>query len=129
MGIGPSQGQQFIEINAQIILGIGSEELPHQGRVEVIEARPYRSVGGKYIARPGNGQCFPKGGSRFPHKITGALQDQKYGMAFVHMKDFRDYMEGLEQATPTDSQHDFLLYTKVGPALASGTFYFPMDRI
>lgn len=91
-GIGPAQCQQVFRSDTQIILGISPKELPHQGGVEVIETCSNSGMGRKYIACPSNGQRFFKSDSCFPHKLTGALQHQECGMAFVHMKDFRFYM-------------------------------------
>ena len=51
-----AQGQQVVERDAELLLGIAAEVLLDEGRSEAVEAGGHRRVGGEEVARPGDGQ-------------------------------------------------------------------------
>ena len=84
-----AQGQQIVECDAELLLGIPTEVLLDEGRSETVKAGGHCRVGGEEIPRSRDGQRDFEGLPGLFHETPGALQHGKGRMPFIQMTDFR----------------------------------------
>ena len=85
----PAQGQQIVECDAELLLGVATQVLLDEGRIEAVKAGGYCRVGGEEISRSRDGQCHFEGLPRLFHETPGAFQHGEGRMPFIQMTDFR----------------------------------------
>ena len=98
----PAQGQQIVERDAELLLGITTEVLLDEGRSKAVKACGHRSVGGEEVTRPRYGQ---RDFERLPclfHETPGPFQNGEGRMSFIEVTDFRLDAERAEQPPPAD---------------------------
>ena len=84
-----AQGQQIVDGNAKLILGIPAEVLLDEGRSETVKAGGHRRVGGEEVSRSRGGQRDFKGLRGLLHETAGAFQHREGRMPFIQVTDFR----------------------------------------
>jgi hypothetical protein len=75
--------------NAKLFLGVPTEVLLDESRIEAVKAGSHRSVGGEKVARSRDGQRDIEGLRGLLHETAGALQHGKGRMPFIQVADFR----------------------------------------
>ena len=84
-----AQGQQIVERDAELLLGITTEVLLDESRSETVKAGGHRRVGGEEVPRSRGGQRDFEGLPGLFHETAGALQHGEGRMPFIQVTDFR----------------------------------------
>ena len=101
--LGP-RGQQTVEMDAEIVLGIAAEVLLDQSPREAIEAGGHCRVGGEQLPRLRNGQRHVKGLRCLQHETAGSLQHREGRMTLIEVTDFRLDAKFGKQPPTADSE-------------------------
>ena len=111
-----AQGQQIVECQAELFLGIPTEVLLDESRSETIKARSHRRMGCEKISRARSGQRHFKRLRVLLHETAGALQHGKSRMTFIQVTDFRFDAQCGEQPPAANPEEQFLLEAQFRPA-------------
>ena len=84
-----AQGQQIVDRNAKLLLGVPTEVLLDESRSEAVKACGHRRVGGEKVARSRDGQCDFERLPGLVHESPGAFQNGERRMPFIQVADFR----------------------------------------
>ena len=84
-----AQGQQIVNGNAQLFLGVPTEVLLDHHRIEPVKAGGHGRVGGEKIPRARDGESNLERLPGLGHERPGSFQDGERRMPFVQMTDFR----------------------------------------
>ena len=104
-----AQGQQIVDGNAELFLGVPTEVLLDESRSEAVKACSHRSVGGEKVARSRDGQRDFERLRGLLHETAGALQHGKGRMPFIQVTDFRLDAQRTKQSPSAESQQQLLL--------------------
>src|ERR1017187_10463582 len=99
-----AQGQQVGEFYAEFLLGIITEVLRNERRIETVKARSHCCVGGEEIADPSRGQCHFERLPGFFHETSGSLQHREGRMTFIEVTDLGFKSERSEQPPAADPE-------------------------
>ena len=111
-----AQGQQIVECDAKLLLGVPPKVLFDESRSEAVKAGGDGRVGGEEVSRPRGGQRDFEWLRVLFHEIAGAFQNGEGGMPFIQVTDFRLDAQGGEQAPSADAQEHLLLEAQLRPA-------------
>ena len=111
-----AKGQQIVECNAELLLGIPTEVLLDEGRSETVKAGGHRRVGGEEVPRSRDGQRDFEGLPGLFHEVAGAFQHGEGRMPFIQVTDLRLDAERAEQPPSADPEQQFLLEAQLRPA-------------
>ena len=111
-----AQGQQIVERDAKLGLGVPTEVLLDEGRSKTIEPGGHRRVRGEEVAGPRDGQRDLEGLTGLLHETPGAFQHGEGRMPFIQMAHVRPDAEFAEQTPSADPKDDFLHEPQLRPA-------------
>ena len=84
-----AQGQQIVDRDAKLVLGVPTEVLLDESRSEAVKAGSHRRVGGEKVPRSRDGQCDLERLPGLVHESPGAFQNGERRMPFIQVADFR----------------------------------------
>ena len=111
-----AQGQQIVDGDAKLVLGVPTEVLLDEIRSEAVKAGGHRRVGGEKVPRSRDGQCDFERLPGLVHEGPGSFQNGERRMPFIQMADFRLDAKRVEQPPAADSEHNLLLQPQLRPA-------------
>ena len=111
-----AQGEQVVECDAELLLGITTEVFFDESRSETIEAGGHSRMGGEEVARARDRQRDFEGLPRLFHEAPRAFQHGEGRMSFIQMADLRLDAERGKQSPSADPKHHLLLEAQLRPA-------------
>ena len=107
--------QQFLEGDAELLLGIAAEVLLHQCRSETVKTGGHRVWVVKRFPARVTASATSKGWPS-PHEAARALQHRECGVASLRWQTSGLMPERAQQPPAADAEHHFLLQPQLRPA-------------
>ena len=112
----PAQCQKIVDSNAELLPGVPSEILLDESRGETVEPCRDRSMRGKEVSRPRDGQRDFEGLSGLLHETAGPFQYDKGRVPFIEMTDFGPDAKRTEESPAAQPEEQLLLQAQLRPA-------------